>query len=417
MPVEATQIQYILAQTNRFRDLHQERKKFRGENFNVFSVLKMEHRENATHSAFLGELLDPLGTHLMGAVFLKLFLKTVGYQGPLNPDTARLTLEYHIGTRNDKKKTGGRIDIYLQDDRGESISIENKIYAVDQPFQLERYANHNKGKNTVYYLTLDGKSAAEELNEKSAIQEKTNKTLNEAEEQKEEEPDFYDCLSYKQTIIRWLTLCLKEAADQPILRESIKQYMLLIKKITNQLSDNQMEQDLLNLIKANYESAKSLEGHVWKVEVEEAHSFLTDTMEYIKKTLTGDWQVTVDDDLTTAWTGLRITRPEWKGMLVKLEGNSKAPWSDCNYGVHAVKTRYQRGDIYNKLAHVQLLQSGFKNNHAWPYYQKVTFCYQLEDRLRLFDPVKRKALLEEVSRKLIYLAKACEKPLADIKGV
>jgi hypothetical protein len=51
---------------------------------------------------------------------------------------------------------------YLEDHKNNSISIENKIDVGDQPQQLLRYYNHNKGKNTVYYLTLTGHQASEE---------------------------------------------------------------------------------------------------------------------------------------------------------------------------------------------------------------------------------------------------------------
>ena len=43
----------------------------KGENFNIFSVLNMESNENATHSAFLGEILNPRGSHLFKTKFLE----------------------------------------------------------------------------------------------------------------------------------------------------------------------------------------------------------------------------------------------------------------------------------------------------------------------------------------------------------
>ena len=41
--------------------------------FNIFSILKMEKKENQTHSAILGVLLDKYGSHLEGTKFLDLF--------------------------------------------------------------------------------------------------------------------------------------------------------------------------------------------------------------------------------------------------------------------------------------------------------------------------------------------------------
>jgi hypothetical protein len=35
---------------------YKEKEKLRGEHFNVFSILGVEHKENSTHSAFLSEI-------------------------------------------------------------------------------------------------------------------------------------------------------------------------------------------------------------------------------------------------------------------------------------------------------------------------------------------------------------------------
>src|SRR5690606_24060533 len=134
--------------------------RLKGENFNVFSILNMEHKENGTHSAFLGELLNPNGSHSKGNLFLKLFLQIVG-NNTINLENASVILEKHIGIRDDANLLGGRVDIYITD-LVNSICIENKIYAADQNVQLQRYCNHNKEYNTVYYLTLDGSDASKE---------------------------------------------------------------------------------------------------------------------------------------------------------------------------------------------------------------------------------------------------------------
>ena len=120
----------------------------------------MEHKENGTHSAFLGELLDPKGSHAKGNLFLRLFLESVD-NNTIHLEKASVILEKHIGKRDDAKLLGGRVDIYITD-HVNSICIENKIYAADQNVQLQRYCNHNKENNTVYYLTLGGSDASPE---------------------------------------------------------------------------------------------------------------------------------------------------------------------------------------------------------------------------------------------------------------
>jgi len=200
--------QVILTETQSILARQKELQKQNGENFNIFSILKMESKENATHSAFLGELLNPKGSHLLGTVFLNHFLELIGAKDKLNSATARLVLEKHVGSRDDVNKIGGRIDIYLSDTDGKSISIENKIYAGDQYTQIERYVNHNKDNNTVYYLTLNGEDASEG----SRGELKSN--------------EDYHCISFKSTIIAWLEKCVREASAQPILSTTIQHFRL-----------------------------------------------------------------------------------------------------------------------------------------------------------------------------------------------
>ena len=213
----------FLELVKRIQTHHQEIRRAKGEHFNLFTVLKMEANENRTHSAFLAELLNPKGSHLCGSLFLKLFLETVGYKGVLDVETTNCWVEWSIGRRDDDTLKGGRIDIYLQDKTGNSISIENKIYAIDQFAQIQRYVNWNKSKNTVYYLNLDGKAP----DDSSVGSLQVNK-------------DFFH-ITYSVEIIEWLNACLKEVHSQAILRESLRQYLILIKKLTNN-----MEQDFEN---------------------------------------------------------------------------------------------------------------------------------------------------------------------------
>jgi len=73
-------------------------------------------------------LLKPDGSHLKGDLFLRLFLKVIG-NDTLELESVKVITEYYIGRVDAKGKTGGRIDIFIFDKRGFSISIENKIDA------------------------------------------------------------------------------------------------------------------------------------------------------------------------------------------------------------------------------------------------------------------------------------------------
>jgi hypothetical protein len=68
-------IQNLLSQVGAISKKYEELAKVTGENFNVFRVLKIHSDEVRMHSALLGELLNPQGSHGQNDVFLKLFIE------------------------------------------------------------------------------------------------------------------------------------------------------------------------------------------------------------------------------------------------------------------------------------------------------------------------------------------------------
>jgi PD-(D/E)XK nuclease superfamily protein len=242
--IEYTDISTLLAAAQRILD-DQKQTERKQEQFNVFSVLRMDRSENKTHTAFLSELLHPKGSHKKGPTFLKLFLELVKLDNYLTIDSADVKLEFTIGERNDVEKKGGRVDILITDGNNKAITIENKIDADDQYMQIERYCNYNKGENQVFYLTLDGREPSPE-SKGNLVSGK----------------DF-QLLSFRNDIVNWLERCLKEAEQTPLLRASIKQYIMLIKKMTNS-PDSQHEEQLIELLKANYESAAFVSSSIVK---------------------------------------------------------------------------------------------------------------------------------------------------------
>lgn len=250
---------------------HQEALKIaKGETFNIFSILRMERAEVKTHSAFLAELLNPKGSHLMGSVFLEAFLSVINYPTEIATETktkidittAKVFVEYYIGIVTETE--GGRIDILIKDAKKTCITIENKIDAGDQDNQLVRYKNYNTATNTVYYLNLDGKDPSDD-----------------SKGELEPGNHFY-IISYRDQIIAWLQKCLALSVEQPLLRESIKQYLLLIKKITNTL-DNTQEKEVANLIINHLEESEQIADKYNKVLEEIRENFRTKLEKYLTK--------------------------------------------------------------------------------------------------------------------------------------
>ena len=214
--------------------LDTERRAAHGEFFNIFNVIGLSSEEVRLHSSLIAELLNPKGSHGLGNIFLKEFLKILDiptdYIDVKHCSQEKIT-ERNIGRITDTDTDGGRIDIIIEDGN-HAIIIENKIYAEDQKNQLLRYYNYGSKKFPngfkLIYLTLDGHDAS-------------SYSLGNKE---------YECfnLSYEDEIIDWLGICYELAEDKPLVRSVIKQYCELIKQLTNTDMDTNYKEKLMSLI-------------------------------------------------------------------------------------------------------------------------------------------------------------------------
>lgn len=225
---------------------HREVALARQDSFNIFEILRLQSDEQRLHSRFIAHLLNPSGSHEMGSLFLDSFLSIVAIK--FDSASAKVSTELFVGRVDHKAKTGGSIDIYLEDKYGQGISIENKIYAIDQKNQLERYWNYRNGKNQVIYLTLNNSNEDES-------------TRNVA--------DFDDYLpiSYSEEIMTWLEECHRISVDHPTLRETIKQYRNTVAQLTNQMND-QEQNELKAMILRNFEAASQVASNFDKIRLE-----------------------------------------------------------------------------------------------------------------------------------------------------
>lgn len=223
--------------------------RIKGDNFNVFQILKLTQYEVRTHSAFLAELLNPNGSHGLGDTFLRIFIQEVDYL-EFKTDNVSVQVEKRVGKIDNDYTIGGNIDIIISNSEN-AIIIENKIYAGDQKNQLLRYQNYAMSQKyksyKLYYLTLDGKEY---------ISQENSPIVN------------YTSISYKQNIINWLQQCIKETYAQPIIRETLNQYINLIKHLTHQTMSNEMSNQIIELIlKTNsFKAAKEIANNAHKIE-------------------------------------------------------------------------------------------------------------------------------------------------------
>lgn len=239
-------LKYLLRKINLLKgkyDLARERE----EKFNIFTIMHKQHDERRLHSRFIAALLNPFGSHQMQHTFLKLFIEKFEKINFHNFEKAVVYPEEW------NKSENNNIDILIINRSSKNaIIIENKIYAGDSNHedsgQLERYFNHVLNKERipkdnihVFYLTLNGREPSEE----SLGKYKTLENIN------------GKCIAYNIEIEQWLESCLKEVYNKPFLRESIAQYLNLIKIMANNNTNIEERIEIKNLIGANKESLAS----------------------------------------------------------------------------------------------------------------------------------------------------------------
>lgn len=182
--------------------------------FNLFHILNIQHLEEALHTPFLCELLNPKGSHGQGALYLDAFFNKV-MDSSLNFKDIR-----NFSIHEELPSVFGRLDILLSfniKDTRKLIVIENKIYAGDQKDQMERYYNYantrlsNDSDLLLLYLTPRGKMLSEfSMNAKLQTNLRSKNALRE--------------ISYHEHIVPWLESVLVGTSSQKV-KQTILQYL------------------------------------------------------------------------------------------------------------------------------------------------------------------------------------------------
>ena len=202
----------------------------RREPFNVFSSLqnKEGHLNETLHSRFLHALLDYKKPGDETRENLKDFLDHLEHIKKLPVDFVEGFIQCHTKVERERhferhnaqdEQKNNRIDILITTNE-QAVVIENKSKRNngdrDQDHQLCRYYNALKARHYsdihLLYLTLDGHDPSD-----NSVGDLDRKLIK--------------CISYKD-IIPWLDRCQKRAYDEPELRESLIQYLLLVRKLT-----------------------------------------------------------------------------------------------------------------------------------------------------------------------------------------
>lgn len=322
-----------------------------GENFNVFRLLGVASSEVRTHSMFLAELLNPKGSHQQEDAFLKLFVKRFSI-ADFDTASAIAEAEFYIGAKTET--TGGRIDIIVRDRNNRRIIIENKIYAGDQENQLLRYFKYDNAAK-LFYLTLNGDAPGEWS---------TGRKLKEAD---------YVLVSYKQDVLNWLEDCKKEAVNLPILRETITQYIYLIKYLTNQTTNYKMQEEIVGLIlqtRENFEAFASLQEVTGRV-YDQVVTRLKNQLEGVAKEFGLELEYDIGINRTVKYAGFSFKGGvlDKYNLTIRFEFDKGDTKGLC-YGFTGPnkdeKERTQRALLKEKF--VSVFKTKVYNTDSWPAY-------------------------------------------------
>ena len=292
-------IEKLFIQVSQMSKHYDHIEKITGEKFNIFRTLNLESSEVRMHSAFLAEFLDPKGSHGQGDLYLQLFVEQFqnieNYKLKFDTNAANVKVEEYTGVIDTDYTKGGRIDILMKDNNNNQIIIENKIYAPDQKNQLLRYYNYDNNA-LLLYLTLYGENPSSEST--GDLDEKQ-----------------YHVISYQIDIINWLEKCKKESTSLPIIRETIVQYINLIRYLTNQTVKDAMSEEIKELIldqpdyiEAIYKCHQVLELIINETK-EEFEEIFNELFHGYEIPLNNGETITVlwDEDVDGVWFGYEIT--------------------------------------------------------------------------------------------------------------
>ena len=314
--------------------------------FNIFSTLRGEHDEVNLHSRFIYALLN--------------------YQK--SPDAPRQNLTkflQHVA-KKDFDQSGikvererDNIDILITNDVKQAVVIENKIGAGDQPQQLQRYHDRLRKGNfddiSLLYLTLDGYAPSEDSVGNLC----------------------YQSISYRDDLPPWLAGCQKRAYDEPALRESIAQYLQLVRKLTGtdfseaymkDLEELCLQGDNLTLIHDLSEAVIRVRVSLLKKLYSEIDSELTELIS--KKP--------ADKNKDREFSEAKMERYV-RGMRGGMYYGPSYPFgsgdaqigvefgSDIIFGVHY--DRQEDEAKYNRLKEALKDVKGGKSNQYWPWYR------------------------------------------------
>ena len=334
-------------------------KELSDENFNIFSICGVNHYEN-THSSILAELLSNNSSHRFGNKFLEVFFDTLKRENIL-ADNFYFSLT-NVKIIREYSTPFGRIDILIKNDN-QCIIIENKIYADDQFEQLKRYDSFARkefgNKYQLLYLTLWGDEASEH----------SGKGVN------------YKQISYRQTVINWLEKCVEISARNPIIRETLIQYINHIKSLTNNNSNSKMDEEIIKLLSRNenLEATFTIGNSINSIKNYLINKVFLPQLSQICEGLGLICATDEYDRVNTAYAGFEISNPHWNYFKFGFEFEAKG-LRNFIIGINHKDENIRRDETFEKLK-----KHFNRNNQNWVWSDFPRFSYWDEEAMRAIN--------------------------------
>lgn len=269
--------------------IEQEKQKQRGLNsYNILTSVLKKSDEVRLHSRMIFSFLNPHGTHYQSNLFLDKFLEILNIN------------DFSIDTKGCLVYTEYKnIDLYVTDGT-KHIIIENKIYAGDQKNQIERYIEIIKEENhslemhdiLVIYLSLDRIHPSKDSLGNLIIE--NNFLVKDSEN-----ISLFKSIHYKNEILEWLNLCQYEIQNISNLNEAFKQYIDVVKMITNQYKEKIMSlADYIQEDKSIYKMALEIQDTLPMIRKRIVDDFFLKVINLLQKKLNDDWIVELKGTLS-----------------------------------------------------------------------------------------------------------------------
>ena len=233
------------------------------------------------------------------------------------------------------------------------------------------------------------------------------------------ERHHYFNISYKEDIINWLELCIKEASDKPMHREVIKQYIYLIKKLTGQTLNKKMGEEIQNLILKNYLSAEQIVKEFEKIKYKITGSIRARITEILILELGSKYKVTTRNKIGDTNSGIWLELKDYQnlGIYFGIE-----PFS----GKGNVRNELFFGILNLNDSHKSIFEN--HNFKCFRWWRDVDFFDNLEgfknNRINFSDsefinflgksPSKQHELIEKIAERMIEFVNSKESSLINV---